>query len=63
MGVYKDELESIKSLAQCRYTPPLPRKKQRVTARAERCGKCIIYTQEQRLLYALRRFKNDQDRV
>jgi len=39
------------------YTCPLPKKKQRTTARAERSGKVKVFTEEEIFLFRVRNFK------
>ena len=56
---WKEEMQDIRKKRKWFYKSPLPRKKQRVEARAERCGKCKVYTEEEKLLYLLRHFRGE----
>jgi len=56
MGVWKDEMESIRRLKKTIYKPPLPLKKQRVTARAQIPGKVKTFSEEEIFLFKLKRY-------
>ena len=51
---YQEEMREIKRKRKWFYRPPLPRKKQRVTARALRHGKVKHFTEEEIFLYKVR---------
>jgi hypothetical protein len=51
---WKTEIEEIKKKKSWWYRAPLPLKKQRVEARAERLGKCHIYSEEEKLVYLMK---------
>ena len=53
---WKTEMDSIKKKLSWRYKAPLPKKKQRVEAKALKCGKCKVYSDEEILLYKLKMF-------
>ena len=57
MKNWLNEMKDIKEKANCAYHSPLPLKKQRVTARAERPGKCKVFTEEEIFLFKLRMYK------
>jgi len=56
MKNWLDEMKAIKE-KNCTYRAPLPLKKQRVTARAERPGKCKIFSEEEIFLFKLRMYR------
>ena len=56
MGAFKEELSSICKLSRLCYRPPLPRKKQRVTAKTESNGPIKVYTEEEKFLYMIKNF-------
>ena len=51
---YCEETNAKKRLI---YRCPLPRKKQRVVSKKQRNGKVRVYTEEQKLLYVLRKMR------
>lgn len=53
---WKEEMRDIRKKKNWIYKSPLPKKKQRVEARASRCGKCKVYSEEEKLLYLLKHF-------
>ena len=53
---WKTEMEEIKKKLSWRYKCPLPKKQQRVMARAERPGKCKVYSEEEKMIYKMRLF-------
>lgn len=56
MGPWNDEMENIKKLKKTIYKPPLPLKRQRVTARAQMPGKVKAFTEEQIFLFKVREY-------
>lgn len=54
--MWREAMREVRKKKSWWYRPPLPLKKQRVTARAERPGKCHIYTEEEKLIYRLKMF-------
>ena len=54
--MWKETMDEIKKHKSWWYKCPLPKKKQRVAARAERAGKCHVYSDEEKLLYKLKMF-------
>lgn len=55
MSAYAMEMERIRKLKRTIYKPPLPLKKQRVTARAQMPGKVKIFSEEEVFLYNIRK--------
>lgn len=51
-------MKDLKDKMRWKYRAPLPLKKQRVQAKPEPNGKVKIYSEEQKLLYALKHFPN-----
>jgi len=56
MNIWKDEMKCMSELKKTIYKSPLPRKKQRVMARAELPGKVKRFSEEQIFLFKIRRY-------
>ena len=59
-SVWKQEMSSICKKAKDAYRPPLCIKKQRVEARPESNGPVKEYSDEEILLYLMRKFSKEQ---
>ena len=54
-SIWQEEMKTMREKADWAYRSPLPKKKQRTVARAERCGKCKQFSAEEILVENLRR--------
>lgn len=59
MSIWKDEMKSIRKLKKTIYKPPLPLKKQRVTARAQMPGKVKVFSEDEIFLFKVRRYAKE----
>ncbi|MCK4307863.1 hypothetical protein KAW50_06540 [candidate division WOR-3 bacterium] len=57
MSIWKMEMERIRKLKKTIYKPPLPLKKQRVTARAQLPGKVKMFSEDEIFLFKVRKYR------
>ena len=59
MSIWKMEMERIRKLKKTIYKPPLPLKKQRVTARAQLPGKVKMFSEDEIFLFKVRKYRQN----
>jgi len=60
MKEWIDEMREVQKKRKWMYKCPLPKKRQRTQARAERPGKCRVYSEEEKLVYLLQTWEGGE---
>lgn len=63
MSIWNLEMKSICAQSRLSYRPPLPKKKQRVQAKPEKNGSVKVYSEEEKLLYLIKKFALDAKKI